>query len=94
MKKLAKTALVGSLVIAGASPFAMTAMAQGYQNKTVKCDKTDKKCAEKKAKKAETKKAEAKCGEGKCGGVSTKSKKADAKCGEGKCGEGRCGGSK
>lgn len=100
MKKLAKTALVGSLIVAGTSPFAMNAMAQGYQNqdaKSIKCAKSDKKC---------TKKAEAKCGEGKCGGASTTTttKKVDGKCGEGKCGgsktteakcgEGKCGGSK
>lgn len=67
MKKLAKTALVGSLVVAGVSPFAMNAMAQGYQNTTAQCSKTDKACIAK-AKKA-TKKAEAKCGEAKCGGA-------------------------
>lgn len=110
MKKLAKTALVGSLVVAGVSPFTMNAMAQGYQNQPAKCAKSDKKCATQ-AKKA-NKKAEAKCGEGKCGGTAAAAgttKKADAKCGEGKCGgtattapktteakcgEGKCGGSK
>lgn len=84
MKKLAKTALVGSLVVAGVSPFAMNAMAQGYQN-TTQCSKTDKACIAK-AKKA-TKKAEAKCGEAKCGGTALPTaKKAEAKCGEAKCG--------
>lgn len=108
MKKLAKTALVGSLVVAGVSPFAMSAMAQGYQNKPVKCAKNDKNCLNQTA---ATKKADAKCGEAKCGGVTTPvTKKADAKCGEAKCGgtakapvskkaeakcgEAKCGGSK
>lgn len=110
MKKLVKTALVGSLAVASVSPFAMNAMAQGYQNKTVKCDKTnknDKACV---ANKKDAKKAEAKCGEAKCGGTAkapTATKKADAKCGEAKCGaapttkkadakcgEAKCGGAK
>lgn len=85
MKKLAKTALVGSLVVAGVSPFAMSAMAQGYQNKPVKCAKNDKNCLNQAA---ATKKADAKCGEAKCGGTAKApvSKKAEAKCGEAKCG--------
>lgn len=107
MKKLAKTALVGSLVVAGVSPFALNAMAQGYQNKTTQCDKADKACV---SKSKASKKADAKCGEGKCGSTAKASKKADAKCGEGKCGgtakapttkkaeakcgEGKCGGAK
>lgn len=87
MKKLAKTAVVGSLVtvatVASANPFAAKNMPNGYQNGKADTSKVQ-------ANKATTaKKAEAKCGEAKCGGTAKPakvSKATEAKCGEAKCG--------
>lgn len=84
MKKLAKTAVVGSLLtvatVASANPFAAKNMPNGYQNGKADASKVQANAS---------KKAEAKCGEAKCGGTAKPakvSKTAEAKCGEAKCG--------
>lgn len=83
MKKLAKTALIGSLLA--------TTVACSEENKPFTAKEVTP--ATDTATPADAKVSEAKCGEGKCGGASTTAS-ADGKAVEAKCGEGKCGGSK
>lgn len=94
MKKLAKTALLGSLIAGTVAcsqqeakqekPFEAKSMEQGYQNGEKAETVNNATTAPTDAKTAEGKCGEGKCGEGKCGG--DKATTADGKTAEGKCG--------
>lgn len=103
MKKLAKTALVSSLiattVACSQSPFSAKEVPPATDT-TKPADTvtaTDSKAGEASCGGASAntdgKTAEAKCGEGKCGGAAATTSTAD-KTVEAKCGEGKCGGAK
>jgi uncharacterized low-complexity protein len=82
---LALTAAIGAAGIAHAagSPFALTALSQGYM--VAAADKAqDGKCGEGKC----GGKKDVKAQDGKCGGAK------ETKAKDGKCGEGKCGGAK
>lgn len=106
MKKLAKTALIGSLiattVACSDNPFSAKEVAPAQNTATDTAKPADAAAtAQADDKAAEGKCGEGKCGEGKCGGATgTDGKAAEGTCGgktgdkaaEGKCGEGKCGG--
>lgn len=103
MKKLAKTALLGSLIAgtvacsqqpASEKPFETKSLDKGYQNGEQATKDAEGKCGgeQSTATGADGKAAEGKCGEGKCGGDKAAAAGTDSKAAEGKCGEGKCGG--